>query len=241
MKFTVTTAPRENHVTKHIENRFVSYKPEGERRPVDVTFLGVWDTVYAFGIPMKIAGTPFYRWDLFKDKHVSPNIRKALHLVSIDETRTPFEPTLMNYNPGVVEEVWFPGVHADVGGGYAEDELGRISFNYMVDKLNEYTGKQGLPPVRFHEATLKGYLELREADYQFHFHGLGYKKGMRTIHILEDDKPCARLPRIHESVFALQQSAATYSVVEERKGMKKYHIQYNPPNLKALQGKYEAA
>jgi hypothetical protein len=42
-------------------------------------------------------------------------------------------------------------------------------------------------------------------------------------------------------VFALQQSAETYSVIAERGGRKKYRIQYNPPNLKALQGKYEVA
>lgn len=238
---TITTAPQQNHVTKQVENRFVRYQSEGEVRPVEVAFLGVWDTVYAFGIPVKFLGIPFHRWDLFKDKHVSPNVSKAVHLVSIDETRSPFEPTLMNHKPGVVEEVWVPGVHADVGGGYAEDEIGRITLKYMLDTLNAYTTRQGLLPVRFHEPTLQGYLEIPAGGYHFHFHGLGYKKGMRTLHVLENDAPCALPPRIHASVYALQQSAETYSVVEERSGKKKYRIQYNPPNLKALQGKCEVA
>lgn len=240
-KITITKAPRENHVTKHIENRFLCYQAEGARKPVEVAFLGVWDTVYAFGIPVKFLGVPLHRWDLFKDKHVAANVRKAVHLVSMDETRNPFEPTLMNYKPGVVEEVWFPGVHSDVGGGYAEDELGRITLRYMLHRLNDHTARQGLLPVMFDESTLQDYLKPPEQGHHFHFHGLGYKKDIRAIHVLEDGKPGARPPRIHESVRTLQQSAETYSVVEVRSGKKKYRIQYNPPNLKALQGKYEVA
>ena len=64
---------------------------------IDVAFLGVWDTVGAFGIPMKLFGIPFNKWNLFKDMTVSRSVRRAVHLVSVDETRKPFEPVGMRY------------------------------------------------------------------------------------------------------------------------------------------------
>lgn len=240
-KIRITTEARENHVTKYVENRFVEFEvPDNvKRQPVEVTFLGVWDTVYAFGISVKLLGIPFHRWDLFSDKHVAPNILRAVHLVSIDETRNPFEPTLMNHLPGVVHEVWFPGVHSDVGGGYAEDMLGRITFKYMLDKLADYTRQNNLPPIVFHQPTLDKYLPSPTGEFQFHFHGLGYKKSLREIHVLENDKRSGRKPLINESVFQLQQSTDVYSVVENKKEKRKYPIQYNPSNLKQLHGNYE--
>ncbi len=170
---------------------------------------------------------------------VSSNIEKAVHLVSIDETRTPFEPTLMNHKPGVVEEIWFAGVHSDVGGGYEEDELGRITFRFMVEKINDHVGQKKLPAIKFHQQTLDKYIAQISEDIYFHFHGLGYKKAIRDIYVLENGKPSNAIkPGIHKSVFDLQQSSEVYSLVENKKGNTKYLIQYNPMNLKELTGKY---
>lgn len=84
---------------------------------VTVDFLGCWDTVASFGIPINVLGIKFQRINLFKGKDlfVSVNVRRAVHLLAFHETRHAFTPTLMNYLPNVVEEIWFPGTHEDIG------------------------------------------------------------------------------------------------------------------------------
>ena len=49
-------------------------------------------------------------------------VEKAIHFVSIDEAREPFIPTLFNSDPRVTE-IWCPGIHSDIGGGYYHDGL----------------------------------------------------------------------------------------------------------------------
>lgn len=91
-----------------------------------VDFLGVWDTVGALGIPTRalaFVDEP----DLFFDPEIGSNVRVGRHAVSLDERRGDFQPTLWGEKQGVdVREVWFAGVHADVGGGYAPTDDGRV-------------------------------------------------------------------------------------------------------------------
>jgi uncharacterized protein (DUF2235 family) len=90
-----------------------------------IKFIGVWDTVGSLGIPkigMGLANMAFRdRWS-FHDVELSTFVDFAYHAVAIDECRGPFTPTLWCQQPGAVgqtmEQVWFPGVHSDVGGGY---------------------------------------------------------------------------------------------------------------------------
>jgi uncharacterized protein (DUF2235 family) len=95
------------------------HRVDGETR-VPVEYLGVWDTVKAAGLLRWDAKWPFTR-NLV-------NIRKVRHAVSIDEYRRPY----VDYLAGVydthgkglepdVYEVWFAGVHSDVGGTFADD------------------------------------------------------------------------------------------------------------------------
>ncbi|MEM7347835.1 MAG: DUF2235 domain-containing protein, partial [Chloroflexota bacterium] len=225
------------------------------RDPIDVTFLGVWDTVGAFGIPIKVLGLPLHTWDLFTDLTVSPNVKKAVHIVSIDETRQPFEPVLMNEKPGIIHEIWFPGVHSDVGGSYEEDYLGKLSLTYMVNQLDRYITENDLPKVIYNQEelekhTLDPYLPAPEdAPLQkrcpvFHFHGLGgfsglgTKKQVRQICVLKDGKmDKAAQPLIHQSAFDLRESRHTYGMTKGSGWLKKLlpeliRIQYNPPGIK---------
>ncbi len=103
---------------------------EGARRDVDIEVLGVWDTVAAFGIPTN-------QYEPFKNLTVAKNVKKVYHLVSIDEDRQPFQPTLMNAEKRI-EEIWFPGVHADVGGGYANRDLADITLQFMRNRLKDH-------------------------------------------------------------------------------------------------------
>ena len=95
-----------------------------------VDFLGVFDTVGAFGLPGGL-WSGFQKINLFKDMHVGAHVKNALHLVALDETRPAFVPTLMNERTGIVE-MWMPGAHADVGGGVPQKGLSDASLGFMA-------------------------------------------------------------------------------------------------------------
>ncbi len=105
-----------------------------------IRFIGVWDTVGALGIPIDGALISFInrRWE-FHDPTLSGIVDAAYQALAIDEKRGPFQPTLWTPpdNPPPeqhVEQVWFAGVHCDVGGGYPEHEISDIPLLWMADR-----------------------------------------------------------------------------------------------------------
>ncbi len=136
----------------------VAFRTAYTHGKAEIKFLGVWDTVGALGAPFGVV----LGWLLnqffptqFHDTKISPIILNAYHATSIDEKRWPFRPTRMqltdtrkqeaaslraagdrskfNY-----EEVWFPGVHSDVGGGYEDSSLSDCALQWMVDKAKAH-------------------------------------------------------------------------------------------------------
>jgi len=101
----------------------------------EIKFLGVWDTVGALGLPVPIRFLD--GWGPFKHEFhnttLADNVKHGCHALSIDEERLAFKPTLWRENP-LVEQVWFPGVHSDVGGGYPQHDLSDITLEWMVKK-----------------------------------------------------------------------------------------------------------
>lgn len=110
-----------------------------------ITFIGVWDTVGTRGIPVgssRLVKLINDRWG-FHDADLSRSIDAAYHALAIDEKRGPFEPTLwrIQHDPAVkqeVEQVWFSGVHSDVGGGYEEHGLSDIALLWMVERARRH-------------------------------------------------------------------------------------------------------
>jgi uncharacterized protein (DUF2235 family) len=109
----------------------------------DIHFVGVWDTVGALGIPIDGFRPPVLskRWS-FHDTTLSSHVRAAYHAIAIDEQRGPFKPTLWEQQEGVedqtLEQVFFAGVHCDVGGGYSDSSLGEIPLLWMVDRARAH-------------------------------------------------------------------------------------------------------
>lgn len=100
-----------------------------------VKFIGVWDTVGALGVPLPLVSK---FWE-FHDVRLSRSVQYAYHALAIDERRKNFKPTLWEQHPEapqtqVLEQVWFAGVHSDVGGGYASAALSDIALLWMVNK-----------------------------------------------------------------------------------------------------------
>lgn len=114
--------------------------------PVRIRCIGVWDTVGNLGIPL--APRMFDSRELsFHSTELSPLVDVGLHALSIDEPRGPFSPTLWTRRRNadlpvgqVIEQVWFPGCHANVGGGYPDSGLSDISLLWMAERVAANTG-----------------------------------------------------------------------------------------------------
>ena len=86
----------------------------------DIDVLGVWDTVKATLVGPDV--------DVLPDK-----VKHAFHAIAIDEHRGLFNVTrFRSKNSSQASEVWFPGCHSDVGGGYEEAELSFAPLNWIA-------------------------------------------------------------------------------------------------------------
>ncbi|MDE2692180.1 MAG: DUF2235 domain-containing protein [Acidobacteriota bacterium] len=96
------------------------------REPLhQVWFIGVWDTVGSLGVPGGVLFSA-HRRHQFHDARLGAHVRYAYHAIAIDENRRHFKPTLWTgpaADGQTVQQLWFPGVHANVGGGVPETGL----------------------------------------------------------------------------------------------------------------------
>ncbi len=134
-------------------------------------FLGVWDTVGAYGGPVEeiTRAIDFYYLPLsMPDQFMSHKITRACHALALEEERDSFRPVLWddryvrdgnvlrpvkeNWKPEPadpnatlapidqdrISQVWFVGVHSDIGGGYAQDGLSYFSLQWMLERAGVY-------------------------------------------------------------------------------------------------------
>ncbi|KAK0656887.1 hypothetical protein B0T16DRAFT_400475 [Cercophora newfieldiana] len=105
-----------------------------------VKAVGVWDTVGSLGIPR----TPLHSGGRreqeirFEGLDVSSNVEYAFHAVALDEWRTAFDCTMWgrkNNESTHLRQCWFPGSHANVGGGWPDQQIATIALAWMADQL----------------------------------------------------------------------------------------------------------
>ncbi len=231
----IHTNEEENKSTGCVEKVYKKYANKStDNSKVKVDFLGIFDTVGAFGIPIDL-GFGFQKLNLFKDLNVAGNVDQVVHCVSIDESRTPFIPTLCN-KAKHIDEVWFAGVHSDIGGGYRHNQLSKIPAAYMINRLNQvFTGQ----PIRFNEGKLAELSQYQMSDeFQLHYHGDGVAKERRKIQVLKDNESSTDKPRIHESVFSLIASSKVYLNTPLDSFSKVDKIHYCPKSVNGLLGNY---
>lgn len=213
---------------------------QGSREHPNVRFLGVWDTVAAFGGPnMDTSRQPSTTELTEKSGRIAPNIEEAYHLVSIDDPRIAFRPTLMGAEERVTE-IWFPGIHSDVGGGYLEDGLSDIALDFMIETARKagVVFKQlqdigdALGPIEPERVAIKpeslGTLHLKplldDNAYKTWLHKWRDILDLRKIYVAHGDRESDGAPLIHYTAF-------------ERRDNR--NAQYDPPNLKALGDNYQ--
>ena len=102
---------------------------------IRIKFLCVFDTVASIGFPNFDDDLKPVSDVKFENCTVAGSVDKALHMVSLDEKRTAFMPTLMAYDKKRVTEVWFAGAHSDIGGGYRYDGLADITLHFLLDQF----------------------------------------------------------------------------------------------------------
>lgn len=165
----------------------------GNFRNVAIKMLGLWDTVAAFGIPIDVLGLPTQSTNLGKKLDVPPNVQQTYHLLSIDEQRTPFIPTLVEA-ADTVEEVWFAGVHADVGGGFKERRLANISLWFMIERAQSHG-------LRFKQPALREIPRNVTGEGIIHVYQGKLPQQPREILVRKDNKPSTLQPKIHKTVI----------------------------------------
>lgn len=127
-------------------------KPESHRpENIKIKCIGVFDTVGSYGVPagLGLSGLPhlFTYWTRgFHSRRIGDKVEVALHAMAIDEMRRPFMPTFWMQRDGdqhpdeqVVEQMWFPGVHSNVGGGYEDTRISDMALAWMISRVTQYT------------------------------------------------------------------------------------------------------
>ena len=104
---------------------------------IKIRFMGLWDIVGEFGLPGRFVNAGH-------DLHMPPNVARCYHAMALDERRLLFPLTRLHHGidpTGRIREVWFRGVHSDVGGGNANRGLNWIALNWLYQNAI----REGLP------------------------------------------------------------------------------------------------
>ena len=174
--------------------------------------IGVWDTVDAVGMPideLSIILDKFFYPHRFPDQHLSDDVIQARHAIAIDDERHTFHPVLWNEKnvarPDQIKQVWFTGMHSDVGGGYADDDLSHNSLVWMIEEVQRTTGNQA--GLDLDQEAVRQIRRRATATAPIHDSRRGvavyYRYKPRRVGSLCDDPDnnvCIPEPKIHVSV-----------------------------------------
>jgi uncharacterized protein (DUF2235 family) len=169
--------PTSNFSDDLVKTAFRAYRDKDERQKILATLanrnmyaakikmVGVWDTVGSLGIPSVVGVVDPVAYG-FLDTGLSPMIENAYHALAVDEKRAEFPATLWTSAPAPgqkLEQVWFTGVHSDVGGGEPEDPSGATSLSDIT--LAWMMSKASALGLQFDPAALKQYIVPLDPKY----------------------------------------------------------------------------
>lgn len=126
-RISVDPLKSERHKYFGLANRIkhsFSHKPE-------IYFMGIWDTVVSIGNL-----TSYYRPFPYTDS--LDGVITVRHALAIDEKRKHYQPFRVNSDHKDCQEVWFAGVHSDVGGSYKKEGLSKIALEWMLGEASHF-------------------------------------------------------------------------------------------------------
>ncbi|QIW96566.1 hypothetical protein AMS68_002084 [Peltaster fructicola] len=154
----------------------------GLSQEVKIKSIGVFETVGALGIPVNpvlqriLPFLPsFFREYSWFDTRLGSHVESGFQALALDEKRAPFHPAVWEKpdmdNSVILEQVWFPGSHANVGGGgHAGTGISDLTICWMMDHLAGHT----LPPekefnsldwIKFDDAYIEKFYSQRVEAY----------------------------------------------------------------------------
>jgi uncharacterized protein (DUF2235 family) len=196
-----------------------------------IRFVGLWDTVAAYGLPIEemTRGVHLWIWPLeLPNRRLGPNVERACHALALDDERTTFHPVLWTESGEQparpdgeghrwvkderISQVWFSGSHSNVGGGYPDDSLANVPLTWIMKEAALCDLRFKKAPDTDPDAVL---FARSSADKDGRLydsrHGLAgyYRYGPRKLADLadrqasrrEDDEVKIEVPKIHEAAI----------------------------------------
>jgi uncharacterized protein (DUF2235 family) len=140
----------------------VPYEKVERRKDIEIHFVGLWDTVAAYGLPIDELTIAVDKWVWpmrFEDTSLLESVQHARQALGLDDERRTFHPIpwderaerkIQEAQEAKIKQgqnrtvpsnrllqVWFPGMHADVGGGYPDDGLSFVPLLWMIDEADK--------------------------------------------------------------------------------------------------------
>ena len=200
------------------------YARENNTNVPIIRFVGLWDTVGAYGVPLQGFARSISRlvwpFQLANDEEVgSPKVARVCHALSLDDERRSFHPILWNeeHEPDVsktlgrrflrderISQVWFAGEHSNLGGGNPDDSLAQIPLSWIMTEaaacgLKFKEEPDFIPGAVFQTKAAEDY------DGRLYYSRLGngsfYRYAPRNVSEFYRLFSPDNKPKIHESVF----------------------------------------
>ena len=181
-------------------DEFIPFTHEEGKTPV--RFIGVWDTVSAVGVPIigiaELVDTLFYKFK-FPNHTLDSKVKQACHAISIDDKRKTFHPELWEQDKNIderIQQVWFSGVHSNVGGGYPKQGMSLVALDWMIKKAHA----AGIQFIEHDALSYQQHADVHDKLYDSRS-GLAayYRYAPRNIY--EICQKYGSTPLIHESVL----------------------------------------
>ena len=210
------------------------YDPRRNHEVDEIAFIGVWDTVDAYGLPIDelTNGIDKWVWPLsMPDLTLDPKVTRACHVLALDDERNTFHPVLWDEKTSKqpqncadirderITQVWFAGMHSNVGGGYADDALSAVSLKWMTDQVKDklqfvrallvhHTAKAD-PLGRLYDSRkgIKGYYRYNPRKIEWLTNGLTHERVFGKGWPRYSPVATIERPKIHESVFTRMSAA----------------------------------
>jgi uncharacterized protein (DUF2235 family) len=197
-------------------------------RSVDIHFLGLWDSVSTFGWIYDPIFLPYTT--------NNKSVNAVRHALAIDERRSFFQP--MQWGDRYadrqdIKQVWFAGVHSDVGGGYPEVESGlsKIALKWMIDEATHTNFGLVVDPRKYDRYVLgqsgRGYIgpsSIAEAHNSLKWIWWLVQYLPRSVWIVDKEREGIRFPRQRRKI---ESGVTIHKSVLERM----LKMQYAPQNL----------